>query len=154
MGTPPGGFRIEDGSDDSELVEAARQEAAKGHGTVLLAEDDPSVRSVTKRFLEASGYEVLEARSGPEALAISRSHAGPVDVLITDVLMPGLDGPELARELRGQRPGLGVLYLSGYSETMARAQKPSVSGSRFLQKPFTKQALNAELRRVLESRTA
>jgi len=123
--------------------------AGGSRATVLLAEDDPAIRSVAKRFLEADGFRVLEAKSGEEAARLGARHAGDLDVLIADLVMPGFGGPDLAERLVRDRPGLKVLFLSGYSEAEARVRDPRVARAPFLQKPFTAQALRDALTGLL-----
>ena len=102
--------------------------------TVLLAEDDAAVRDALQRSLEARGFQVLAARHGEEALALARGHPDPLHLLLTDVVMPRLGGRELAARLRAERPGIRVLYLSGYSEELSSAGELA-PGEAFLQKP-------------------
>ena len=117
-------------------------------GVILLAEDEPSVRDFTKRALERAGYTVLTARDGEEALQASRAWTDPIDVLLTDVVMPGMHGPELAYRIRQERPTIGILYISGYAEdAVATGGEFSTPGG-FLSKPFTTDALIRALRRA------
>ena len=117
-------------------------------GVILLAEDEPSVRDFTKRALERSGYTVLTARDGDEALQASRAWKDHIDVLLTDVVMPGMHGPELAYRIRQERPTIGILYISGYAEdAVATGGEFSTPGG-FLSKPFTTDALVRALRRA------
>ncbi len=102
--------------------------------TVLLAEDDAAVREALRRSLEARGFEVLAAGHGEEALALCRGHVGPIHLLLTDVVMPRIGGRELATRLRAERPGIRVLYLSGYSEELSTTGELG-PGEAFLQKP-------------------
>ncbi len=94
----------------------APREFTGGSQTILLTEDDGAVRRLARDVLASHGYNILEARDGDEALAIARGHSGPIDLLITDVVMPGLSGRELAVRLREERPHIRVLYTSGYTE--------------------------------------
>jgi CheY-like chemotaxis protein len=120
----------------------------KVEGTLLLVEDDASVRDVAMRLLELAGYRVLVAQSGEEALELAAT-AGAIDLLLTDVVMPGLSGRELADALTQVRPGLKVLYMSGYTED-AVVQRGVLAGEvALLQKPFTKDGLLAAIRTVL-----
>src|SRR5262249_45004768 len=95
---------------------AAATPPAKGRETVLLVEDEDAVRVLVRLVLGPQGYRVVEARNGNEALALAERHDGPIDLLISDVVMPGLSGPDLAGRLADRRPGLRVLFLSGYTE--------------------------------------
>ena len=136
---------ITDAAPDSQP--AARPDGGRrGRGeTVLLVEDEELLRMMVARSLTASGYEVIEACDGEAGLRAAA--LGKVDILVTDVVMPRLDGPRLAQELRRTQPGLRVLYMSGWSE---QASRPELRKQPFLHKPFTTGVLLAELRRVLD----
>ena len=125
--------------------------AAPGRAeTVLLVEDEAELREVLHEQLESLGYGVLAA-DGPEAaLARSRRHPGPIDLLLTDVIMPGGNGRDLAQALRAHRPGLRVLLISGYSADVL-SRSGADHGLRLLHKPFTLEALSAALREILSS---
>jgi len=123
--------------------------APRPRGVVLLVEDEPSVRRVTLRMLESRGYPVLLAETPDEAMQIAAAHAGAIDLLLSDVQLPGLDGPELARRLREQRPGLKVVFISGYTREEAIANAPDDPTCEFLQKPFTPKQLEDMLARIL-----
>jgi CheY-like chemotaxis protein len=121
-----------------------------GTETVLLVEDEEVVRNLTLRILADSGYEVLEASSGEEALRVAGGHDGRIDLLVTDVVMSGMNGRELADRLLDDRPDTLVLYMSGYTED-AVIQR-GVSGERaFLGKPFTPGELTRTVRQVLDA---
>ncbi len=123
----------------------------RGTETILLAEDDPALRILARRVLAERGYAVLDAPGSTEALALFAARPEGVDILVTDVVMPGLPGPELARRLRAQAPGLRVLFLSGYIDERLDIAALSPSELSFLQKPFTPQELAARVRDVLDS---
>ncbi len=125
---------------------AVSSAAAGGSETVLLVEDEESVRQLVRETLEARGYRVLEAANGNAALALAAAHSDPIHLVITDVVMPGLSGHELAQKLLAARPGLKVLYLSGYAQDAFPATE---SHKAFLQKPFTLQSLSRKVREVL-----
>jgi PAS domain S-box-containing protein len=131
---------------------AAPAKTLHGEETVLLVEDEPSLRKLSRHLLELSGYTVIEADGGNEALDISRSYAGKIDLLLTDVVMPDISGRVLAEELLKQRPDLAVLYMSGYTGQMVGEHGVLAEGSSFLPKPFTREALTAKVRAVLEGR--
>jgi len=117
-------------------------------GVVLLAEDEPAVRDFTKRALEMAGYIVLAAANGDEALRASRSWGDRINVLLTDVVMPGIHGPELAYRIRLERPSIGVLYTSGYAEDAVAGGGEFATPGAFLPKPFTADALTRAVRRA------
>jgi CheY-like chemotaxis protein len=125
--------------------------APRGGETVLLVEDEELLRRMTREVLEASGYRVLEAAHGDEAIRISRSYPGTIQVMLTDVVMPGLSGPELARLLAGVRPRMKVLYVSGYPDDASVPAVRTAAGTDFLQKPFTPAALEGRLRALLDA---
>ena len=118
-------------------------------GTVLVVEDEESVRRLASRVLRARGYRVLEARDGAQALELMRDHEGPVDLLLTDIIMPGLGGPALAERMRGGRPDLKVLYITGYSEEAIRQHGVLPAGGALLEKPFTAHQLAERVRAAL-----
>ncbi|MFT3916132.1 MAG: response regulator [Anaeromyxobacteraceae bacterium] len=128
----------------------ASARAGPGTGSLLVVEDDPQVRAVTVRTLARAGYEVQLATSGAEALAFLREHPSrPLDLLVTDVVMPGMSGSDLATEVQRQRPGLPVLYVSGYSPEFLAERHGIAEGSDLLQKPFTTDALLGRVRQAL-----
>jgi two-component system cell cycle sensor histidine kinase/response regulator CckA len=106
---------------------------AAPRATVLVAEDDESLRALARRVLEGDGYTVLAAGSGEHALELAEAHPGPIDALISDVVMPGMRGPQLAAKLTAARPELRVLLVSGYTEEPLD-ERP---GAAFLAKPFS-----------------
>jgi CheY-like chemotaxis protein len=117
---------------------------------VLVVEDDAQVRGVVERALRGAGYQVLAAASGAEALARVQGRPGPPQVVVTDIVMPGMDGPSLARELRRQAPAIAVLFVSGYSEEAIQRHGVLLEGAALLSKPFTTQALLAMVRAALD----
>jgi PAS domain S-box-containing protein len=118
--------------------------------TILLVEDAQRVRAVVREILEMSGYVVLEARHGAEALEVSRAHPGVIHLLVTDVVMPQMSGRELAQRLATLRPELKVLYMSGYTDDAIVRHGVLASGIAFLSKPFTPDALALKVREVLD----
>ena len=124
----------------------------RGSETVLVAEDEDEVRQVVVEMLRAQGYNVIAASSGREALELIDSAASPVDMLLTDVVMPGMGGKELADAVRARRPGIPVLFVSGYAETGIVHEGEIEAGAEFLQKPFTRDDLCRRVRTVLDSR--
>jgi PAS domain S-box-containing protein len=127
----------------------ARLAAGRGE-TILLVEDAQRVRAVVREILEMSGYAVLEARHGAEALEVSHQTAGPIHLLVTDVVMPQMSGRELAQRLATLRPDLKVLYMSGYTDDAIVRHGVLAAGIAFLSKPFTPDALALKVREVLD----
>jgi signal transduction histidine kinase/ActR/RegA family two-component response regulator len=117
--------------------------------TVLLVEDEPTVRLITERILKRAGHRVLSASSAEQALAISAAHPGTIELLVSDVVMAGMDGPALADALRALRAELRVLFISGYSRNHSIAEHAANGGSGFLAKPFTYEALIAKVTELL-----
>ena len=109
----------------------------QGGVTVLVVEDEPALRRLAVTMLEEHGYNVLQAGNGLDAMAVAERHRGPLDLLITDVVMPKLSGPELAQQLRGLRPGLEVLFMSGYNDSRLVNRGVQQSKVNLLVKPFT-----------------
>ena len=119
--------------------------------TVLLVEDQDDVRTLTLRILEREGYVVLPAASGQDALALAASHADRIHLLLTDVVMPGLSGREVAEQLTAMRPGTRVLFMSGYTDNVIAQRGVLDPGMAFLSKPFTPETLAAKVRDVLDA---
>jgi PAS domain S-box-containing protein len=128
-------------------------EPVRGTETVLLCEDDEPLRQLTERILTTGGYTVLPAARPAEALALAAAHPGTVDILISDMIMPEMPGPELAERLWVLHPTLSVVFMSGYTADSVGAQAPLPEGSAFLQKPFTAKALCAAVRDLLDRPT-
>ncbi|MFH0781660.1 MAG: response regulator [Pseudomonadota bacterium] len=122
-----------------------------GSETVLLVEDDDGVREAAGTILRSYGYTVLEAHNGHEALKVHREQEDPIHILITDVVMPGMNGRELAREIETLSPLTKVLYISGYTDNAIVHHGVLDAGTAFLQKPFTPEALARKVREVLET---
>jgi DNA-binding response OmpR family regulator len=114
--------------------------------TVLVVEDEEEVRALARDILEMNGYRVLEALDVADATRLAQTHPGPIDLLITDVVMPGTSGPELARRLRTHRPGLRVLCMSAYPESEDRRIDGEAGWNAWLQKPFTADVLMRKVR--------
>jgi PAS domain S-box-containing protein len=142
---PPGAEREED-----HLRRASsRPPPAGGRETILLVEDDDALRAALIRKLRGGGYQVVAADCGARALVALERHAGEITLLVTDVVLPGMSGAELARTLRARTPDLRVLFMSGYTDTSAHRDVP-VGGPDFLQKPFTLEAFASAVRAVLD----
>ncbi|HEY6763658.1 MAG TPA: PAS domain S-box protein [Candidatus Sulfotelmatobacter sp.] len=140
--------QVEEAAEARGATPASRTPAG-GSETVLLVEDEESVRELVRETLLAKGYRVLEAENGQAGLEVAARHAGEIDLVITDVVMPQLGGRELAQQLLKLRPQLKVLYLSGYTEDAIVSEGTIESGKAFLQKPFTLQCLSRKVREVL-----
>jgi two-component system, cell cycle sensor histidine kinase and response regulator CckA len=138
-------------------IEPARAEAgtrerpAIGVETVLIVEDQPDVRRMAGTVLGRLGYRVLEAENGADALRVSDSLAGPLHLLVSDIVMPGMNGHHLARRLREARPGLRVLFISGYADRLLIEHGPGQPHAFFLQKPFSPASLAASVRAALDA---
>jgi PAS domain S-box-containing protein len=125
-----------------------------GHETILLVEDEDAVRKLAAHALRARGYEVLETRDGDEALRVAADHAGPIALVISDVVMPRLSGPDLVARLAAARAGVRVLFMSGYTDN-AMLHAEALSGDvAFLGKPFTLDALVRKVREILDAPAA
>ena len=143
-------------------AEAARPDAAApvfprdltGTGTIMLVEDDDAVRMFGARALRNKGYRVVEARSGAAALGLIENGAGPVDLLISDVVMPEMDGPALIREVRDIDPAIKVIFISGYTEDSFRQRLDSDRDIDFLAKPFSLQELALKVKDVMRGDSA
>jgi len=133
------------------VEEAARD--LTGAGTILLVEDEDAVRLFSARALRNKGYKVIEARSGEAALVIMGQDGEPIDLLITDVVMPEMDGPALVEEVRSRRPDMKVIFISGYAESAFRQRASDGSMLHFLAKPFSLKQLATKVKDVLEEST-
>jgi PAS domain S-box-containing protein len=129
-------------SGPSDVVSSSAEESLpKGSGTILLVEDDEAVRELTTDLLTSHGYKVLAARNGADALDVSHRHRHKIDLLLTDVVMPEISGPDLADKLKVHHPDLNVLYMSGYAGRLLAHHGILKMDSAFLSKPFTKHDL-------------
>jgi two-component system cell cycle sensor histidine kinase/response regulator CckA len=126
----------------------------RGTETILLVEDEASLRELVRECLEATGYTVLEARHGAEAIAICEGQSSTIGLVITDVVMPGMSGRELAEQLRGSRPDIQVLYMSGYTDDAVVVHGVMSAEMAFIQKPFTAAALARKVRELLDKAAA
>jgi PAS domain S-box-containing protein len=127
--------------------------AALPNETILLVEDETNLRRMARQYLENQGYSLLEAADGAAALQICVAHRGPIHLLLTDVIMPGMNGRELAQRLAALRPEAKVIYMSGYTENAIGHNGTLDAGITLLQKPFTLQSLKEKIREVLDSKT-
>ena len=136
--------------DAPEPLEAKEPADLSGRETILVVEDETRVRKLICDVLVNRGYRVLEATRGDEAIRLAAAYTGAIDLILVDVIMPGMSGPDAAREIRAARPNTPVLYISGYTEeTMVHHGIP---GWQFLAKPFLPKALSRKVREVLDSR--
>ncbi|PYP71977.1 MAG: hybrid sensor histidine kinase/response regulator [Gemmatimonadetes bacterium] len=130
---------------------AAAAPLPRGTETILVVEDAPAVRAVTRQVLERQGYTVLEAPNGGAALVLATKHHGPIHLLLTDVVMPGVNGRQLAEQLARPRPDMMVLFTSGYTDDSVVRHGVLESGIAYLQKPFTPDGVARKVREVLDS---
>ncbi len=134
----------------AEELRPQRSTALKGTETIVLAEDEDQVRDVARGILRRYGYTVLEARNAGEALLLVEQHQGPIHLLLTDVVMPGMSGPQLAQRLAKIRPDMKVLFMSGYTDDSAVRHRVIESDFAYLQKPITVDTLTRKVRAVLD----
>jgi two-component system cell cycle sensor histidine kinase/response regulator CckA len=137
----------------SEAAEPAVVKDLTGIGTVMLVEDEDPVRLFSSRALRNKGYKVIEAKSGEAALDLIRSATEKIDLLITDVVMPRMDGPGLIREVREIHPDMKVIFISGYTEDAFRQRLDTDSEIHFLPKPFSLKQLASKVKDVMSGET-
>jgi two-component system cell cycle sensor histidine kinase/response regulator CckA len=140
------------GPADARAGDAAEEAARTASETVLLVEDEPAVRRLSVKVLRDQGYTVLEADSPARALELAQEHDEAVHLVVSDVVMPGLSGPDLLARLRQRWPDLRALFVSGYTESAVVRQGVLEPGTPFLAKPFSPAALSRRVREVLESK--
>jgi PAS domain S-box-containing protein len=138
--------------EEKEDWPEAECEGPSGNRTILLAEDEEMVRELAIEIFQGAGYTVLDAPNGTAALAVSDRHAGRIDLLVTDMVMPGMDGIELARRVCDSRPGIPVLFMSGYAEDAKERLGDLNEGRAFLQKPITPTNLSRKVRELFSGR--
>jgi len=132
--------------------ETVYEDLPRGSEAILLVEDEDMVRKLLHSILQMCGYNVLVARNGGEAILICEQNEVPIHLMITDIVMPGIDGPEVAKRLEGLRPEMGGLYMSGYTDNFIVLQGTLGSDAPFLQKPVTPESLTIKVREVLDRR--
>ena len=140
-------------ASEQPVAEPEKAPAARdltGVGTILLVEDEDAVRDFAVRALTMRGYRVLDASGGEEALDIVKDHDGPIDLLISDVVMPSMDGPALVKAVREIMPGLRTIFISGYAEEAFRNSPDRPENFHFLPKPFSLKQLTSKVKEVLE----
>jgi DNA-binding response OmpR family regulator len=128
-----------------------RHARGRGSETILVVEDHEGVRGLIVGALALSGFHVLQASGGADALLLARQHPGPIHMLLTDVIMPGMTGKDVSMQLLAQRPGTKVLFISGYSGELIAHRGILDAGVDYLPKPFTPDSLVAKVREVLGS---
>jgi two-component system, cell cycle sensor histidine kinase and response regulator CckA len=142
--------RVE-GSVTPNVARTAPAENSQGTETVLLVEDADALRKLARSFLVDHGFEVITASNGEEAAEVARNHHGRIDLLLTDVVMPGMNGRLLADRLLSKRPGLKVVFISGYTDSFIAGHGVLEPGTHLLHKPFTEDALIRKIREVLDA---
>jgi CheY-like chemotaxis protein len=142
--------RVDEGTAGAIEQDRAAGPAPRGVETILLVEDEEFVRKLVRRVLQGGGYTMLVAASGDEAFRIEERHEGPIHLLVTDVVMPGMNGREVARRLAPRRPDMKVLFMSGYTDNVIVHHGVLEPHTAFLQKPFTPDALLSKVRAVLD----
>lgn len=122
-----------------------------GTETILIADDEEALREVTQRILTRNGYTVLTASSGAQAIELAASHVGTIDLVLTDVIIPAMQGPTIAKEVRKLRPDIRVVFMSGHAQPVLEAE--AVLGTEFMpvEKPFDEPKLLQNVRKVLDS---
>jgi two-component system cell cycle sensor histidine kinase/response regulator CckA len=130
----------------------APAKVAIGNETILLVEDDPLVRELAAEVLRGNGYQLLEASTPSVALEICNRHSGPIELLLTDVVMPEMNGGEMARLVQELRPNIRVLFMSGYTDNVVLQNGQLRKGLAFLQKPFTPTTLGKKVREILDEK--
>lgn len=146
--------RAENAADSQKPFSELCVAALKGNETVLLVEDETSLRTLSRHLLELCGYQVLEAENGSAALKISEDNSRNIDLLLTDVVMPGMSGRVLADQITTQRPEIRIVYMSGYTGQTVGQHGVLAEGSFFLPKPFTRESLAAKVREALDADSA
>ncbi|HSR53689.1 MAG TPA: response regulator, partial [Acidobacteriota bacterium] len=139
------------GAKPSRPASGSEVRKSEGRETILVVEDDDGIRELIGAVLEKKGYRFLGADQGTKALEIVEGHEGRIDLLLTDVVMPGMNGKELARRLSSSMPGLKVIFMSGYTEDAIDRHGVLEPGTHFLQKPFKPPALVSLIREILDN---
>ena len=142
--------RVDEAAESAQISEVPRPSEA-GSETILLVEDEGAVRALAASILRAQGYKVLESTSPEDALQIGEQHQEPIDLLLTDVVLPKMSGRKIAEHLTGLRPTMKVLYMSGYTDDAVVRNGVLETGTAFLQKPFTPSGMARKVREVLDA---
>jgi two-component system, cell cycle sensor histidine kinase and response regulator CckA len=143
---------VAEGSLRKRRETIANEEVSGGTETILLAEDEPDLRELARIFLEGYGYKVLEAPSAEQAIQTADIFAGPIDLLLTDVIMPGMSGAQLAENILSKRPQTRIVYMTGYTDDMVVQHKVLEPGVKLLQKPFGRTDLALKVRSTLDGK--
>jgi CheY-like chemotaxis protein len=139
------------GAEFTISLPAAKRSAANEEpvATILLAEDEPALRKLARLILEEEHYRVIEARNGRDALELATRYRGTIDLLLTDIVMPELSGPDLVAQLASVRPDLSVIYMSGYTDSRIAGRNLSHESRSLLRKPFDPDELTRQVRAAL-----
>ena len=143
-------LQVDENAADAGESTAAREPLPRGAGTILLVEDAPGIRRLAGQVIRRAGYHVLEAADPQQAMSVAAAHDGPIDLLLTDIMMPGGNGVELAGRMMGHRPRLNVLFMSGYTDDAVVRNGMLASEAAFIQKPFTPYELLRRVKQILE----
>jgi PAS domain S-box-containing protein len=143
--------RAEESSQTAQEPERKSDEIPRGSETILMVEDEAGLRTMAREFLESIGYTVLESGNGAEAFAVALKYTGAIHVILTDLIMPGLRGPEVAFRLKKSYPEAGTIFMSGYADRLLQVEELGPNAV-FLQKPFSLATLAQRLRTVIERR--
>lgn len=135
---------------DRDALETSSQLNGTPSETILIVEDDVGVRTVISRTLARLGYQVLAADGGAEAIEIIHRHSGSIDLLLTDIMMPGMNGMEVAAKVSQSNPGIPIFFMSGYADQELVNRGLLDPSTHFLQKPFSPQELGRRVREVLD----
>lgn len=138
----------------AELEDTRSKAPARGTETILVVEDEAAVRRASTEFLRLQGYNILEAKDGLDALAVAKRHSSPIHLVLTDVVMPNMSGGEMAEQMRHLRPGIKLLFVSGYAGRTVLDHKVFDGENNFLQKPYTLKELAAKIRDALHTSSA
>jgi two-component system, cell cycle sensor histidine kinase and response regulator CckA len=133
-----------------ELLERRKTEVVGGHETILIVDDEDSLRLLSRRILEGLGYRTVEATNGEEALAVFSTFPRPIDLVLTDVIMPKMGGPELAQRLREAGRKFALLYMSGFVGSATNGELINARGASMLNKPYTREELACAVRTALD----
>lgn len=137
---------------EQEITELVKDKILKGHETVLVIDDDEKVRATVLEMLKKLGYKTLEAHNHDIALFLAQFYDKPIDLIICDVVMPGMSGPKLIDRIKAYRPNVKVLYMSGYTDDVIATHGITEKGINFIQKPFTIETLSKKIREVLDKK--